>query len=246
MKVQDLIQTALRKIGATGHGRIQSASVLTDGLAALNAMLDAWGAERLTMFTSTRSLFDLTAGKGQYTLGPSGADWTAPRPSYLESAGLLLAANDPEEYELPLELLRTEQEWAAVALKGFSSLPTSLYYQPDYPNGTVILWPTPTEQARQVALYTPTAVSQFASLTDPVSLPPGYARALPYCLALELVTEFGKEPSPLLVKLAAEAKATIENLNIESPIAAIDPAVLPLPSERGGRVPYGWIGNYNQ
>lgn len=242
MTVQDLIQTALRKIGATGHGRVQSASVLSDGLAALNLMIDSWSAERLTMFTTARHLYDVTAGKQQYSIGPSGADWTAPRPSYLDAAGLILA-NNSDDYEIPLRLVRNDREWAQVALKGLTSLPGSLYYQPDFPNGTVLLWPLPSGEARQIALYTPAAVSQFANLTDTVSLPPGYARALPYCLALELVTEFGHEPSPTLVKLAGEAKAVVQNLNLESLVAEIDPAVLTLPSRRG-RVPFAWIGNY--
>src|SRR5437763_9643024 len=140
--VQSLIQSSMRLIGATTHGRTANSDALADGLAALNQLVDAWGAEKLSCYTSSRTVFNVTSSQQVYTIGPSGADWTAPRPMYIDRAGLLLSGSDV--IETPLAILRNQSDWAAIRIKGMTSpISTALYYQPDYPNGQIALWPYP-------------------------------------------------------------------------------------------------------
>ena len=212
--VLDLITSALRSIQALGSGETPTASEAQDALLALNELIDSWGAERLTMPTSSRALYPLTAGLGAYSIGPSvtAPNWIAPRPEYIDRAGLVLAA-DPYQSEIPLRLWRTDAEWARVKAKALSStIPTGLYYQPDFPAGTVFLWPIPTA-TNYLALYTPTALSGFTSLTQALVLPPAYWRALRTNLALNVASQFGAPLTPELVAAADESKSSLKRAN---------------------------------
>lgn len=226
MTVLDLISRSLRLLKAINIGDTPTAAETSDALLALNAMVDAWATERLMIFTTARNVYPLAINQGVYQLGPQGPDWIGPRPVWIDAAGLLLANTDPTQiYERPLKKL-TNIEWAAIRMKGLTStLPTALYYDQYFNNadsstspvgsGNVALWPVPT-QLNSVVLYTPQAVSQFSSLTQPIALPPGYARALPYNLAVELAPEFGAEPSDVVVEIAMESKANIKVSNVVS------------------------------
>ncbi len=222
MTVLDLIKRSLRLLGALNVGDNPTPDEQADGLMALNAMVESWASERMMMFTSTRQVFNVVAGVQVYLIGPtvSGSDWVAPRPMYIDNAGLLIAGSDPSgAYERPLRIIRTDSEWARVRVKGVTTtLPTALYYQSDFPNGQIVLWGAPSASS-SVALYTPTAVSQFTSLTQAISLPPGYARALPYNLAVEFAAEFQKEPSEIVMGIADQSKTAIKRSNFKlSPI----------------------------
>jgi hypothetical protein len=227
--VQDLIQSSLRLIKASSHGRIAAAPLLSDALASLNQMIDAWGTERLTMYTTSRTVFNVVSGQQVYTMGPTGADWTAPRPQYIDEAGLLLSGTPTTE--IPLTILETERDWAEIRVKATTSpIPTKLYYESDFPNGQIALWPVPSA-ASQIALYTPVAVSQFTSLAQTISLPPGYQKALAYGLAVELAPECGANLDPLVFAQAERALASIKRQNFSVKSLRCDPALVGI----GGR-----------
>jgi len=230
--VQDLIQSSLRLLKATNHGRTPSTPVLTDALAALNQLVDAWGTERLSMYTTSRTIFNVVAGQQVYQIGPSAPDWVAPRPMYLDQAGLLLAGTTTTE--IPLTLLTDQSEWAAIRIKATTSpIPTKLYYESDYPNGQIALWPAPSASS-QVALYTPVAITQFTSLSQTISLPPGYEKALRYALAVELAPEFVTGAlNPLLLAQADDAKAGLQRVNFTVSRLRCDGALTSLGGRRG-------------
>lgn len=209
MTVLDLIKRSMRLLGALNIGDLPTDDEAEDCFTALNAMTSAWALEKLMMYTSSRALYAVVAGQQAYALGRgAGADWVADRPTYLDAAGLVLTNTDPTQVlERPLVIIRTKEQWAQIRLKGeTSTLPTRIYLQPDFPNAQVAFWPAPT-QDNQVALYTPSAVPEFTSLTQIVSLPPGYSRAVPYNLAVEIAPEFDEvNLSPTVMRIADESK----------------------------------------
>ena len=220
MTVLDLIKRSLRLLGAINIGDQPTGEESADALAALNGMVEAWATERLMMYTTARNLYPLVAGQQVYTIGPSGADWTAPRPMYIDTAGLIVSNADPTQVlERPLKVLRTDKEWARIRMKAIpSTLPTHLYYDHFFNSspagaGNIALWPVPSA-VYQVALYTPLAISQFTAITQTLSLPPGYYRALVYNLAIELAPEFDREPSDVVVAIAEIAKSNIKRANV--------------------------------
>lgn len=232
MTVLDLIKRAMRLLNAINIGSEPTAAEEQDGFIALNTMVDAWATERLMMYTSTRGVYNITAGQQVYTIGRgAGADFAADRPMYVDAAGLIIQQSDPTQVlERPLHIYRTDTEWARVRLKAEqSTLPIAVYFESSWPNMTIAFWPAPT-QNNQFALYTPTAVPEFTALTQVISLPPGYRRALPYNLAVEYAAEFGGTPSDAVLRIADDSKANLKRANVKIDFLRVDQALRP----RGG------------
>jgi hypothetical protein len=230
MTVLDLIKRSMRLLTAINVGDVPTDEEAEDGLLALNSMVDAWGTERLTMYASTRALYAIVAGQQSYSIGRGTspvADYVADRPMYIDAAGLVIAQSDPTQtLERPIHIIRTDTEWARVRLKGeTSTLPIALYYQSSWPNGEIVFWPAPTNN-NILALYTPTAVSEFTSLTQVISLPPGYRRALPYNLAADFGPEFGVNKVPdNVLRIADESKRSLKRANVKIDFLRVDKAL---------------------
>lgn len=206
---RDLIKGALRLIGATSSGETPSAEEISDGLFALNSMIDSWSNEGLLIFSKIRDEFTLVVGTQSYTMGV-GATFNSARPLKVENA--YLEVQDSENYEIPMDIL-TKDQWADIMEKDTeSSIPTKLYVDYTYPNATLYVWPKP-NVANNLVLYSHKPLSTLSNASTELSLPPGYERALRYNLALELAPEFGREPSPLVMQVAMEAKGKIKITN---------------------------------
>lgn len=229
MTLLGLIKRAMRLLKVLNVGDEPTADEAADGMEAANAMTDAWATRRLLMYSTARNVYPLAVAKQVYQLGPNAVspDWPGPRPVAVDYAGLLLANGDPAQVEeLPLHILRTEAEFARIRMKALASTyPTSLYCDRWYNNpnpltsgvsnvgsANVFVWPVPT-QVNSVALYTPLAISQFTALTQLIALPPGYARALPYNLAVEFADEFEVTPSANVLRIAAESLDDLARAN---------------------------------
>jgi hypothetical protein len=235
--VLDLITRSIRLLGAINLGDTPEADESANGLLALNAMTDAWAAERLMLYTTARNVWPLEPGQQVYEIGPNAPDWAGPRPQRVDRAGLIIPDSDPTEtLERPLHTIRTQAEYARIRIKGLqSTLPTKLYYDywfsdpspenasdADQGSAHVYLWPCPIQTGLSVALYTPYAIGQWNDLAQTVSLPPGYRRALAYNLALELAPEYDREPSPIVTAIAAESKEKIKAANLRAPRVRTD------------------------
>ena len=234
MTVLDLINRAMRLLGAANIGDTATNAEAQDALMALNGMVDAWALERLMLFTTARNVYPLVAGQQVYQIGPSGPDWIAPRPTKIDRAGLVIANSDPTQVlERPLKVLKTDADWAAIRIKGLTStLPTKLYYDAGFSTGSgnlgsgnVAVWPNPT-QANSVALYTPTTISQFTGLTQTINLPPGYQQLLAYNLAVVIAPEYDREPSQVVVAIAEDTKDKLKALNVRVNAMRVDPALV--------------------
>ena len=128
--------------------------------------------------------------------------------------------------ETPLTML-TEAAWQALPLKTLTNTrPTHWYYNPTFPFGTLTFWPVPTGSDLSAAVYVPTQVPQFTTLDDTVSLPPGYERMIVKNLALELCPSYKVEPSPLLLKQATDAIATVKRANYREQDMSFPPSAL--------------------
>ncbi len=220
MTVLEIITSSLRLIGPLGPGRVAGPSETTDALFVLNRMLESWANERLLVYAVDRNLFPLQANLTYYTIGPSGANWTLARPLSLDHVGLMIDATT----EIPLDQL-TEDEYSRVRIKGLlSTQPTQVFYKPSFPNGTVFVYPTPTE-VRNLVLYTYGPISTFALVSDTLTLPPGYADAIRYNLALRLAPEWGKMPRPDVAAMAVESLSRIKTTNAPNLEMAVDAAM---------------------
>jgi hypothetical protein len=172
----------------------------TSGVESLQLQLEASGSIALD-----KAQFD------DFTFGPV---YTAQlvRPQFIDHVTYQDTDLDPVQ-EYPMQPL-TDDAWAAIPQKDLTNtIPTSWYYNPTYPNGTIYLWPVPTSTSLEGVIYAPTAITQFSTLTENVSLPPGYPRMLVSNLALELCPDYQITPHPALIDQARDSKAAVKRAN---------------------------------
>lgn len=228
VSAQQIIYTALRIARITkGPGRVPSSDQVQDGLDTLNALIDSWNTEQLTIPATVRVVWPLVSGQGIYAIGDagSGADFAGQWTQRLDAVGLLITEQTGLPYELPLKQL-TLTEFEALRFKNQpSTLPTRFYYDGAYPTGNLNLWPWPTDP-NSVCLYYGTTLAGFAAADSTVTLYPGYLRALEYSLAVELAPRWpDAEISPIALQTAIEAKGLIKARNIRPLLLACDPGV---------------------
>ena len=68
----DIINRALKDIGAIASGEVATPEEAQDAFDMLNDMLDQWSNEDMMVFYKNEIIFPLTAGQTQYTIGPGG------------------------------------------------------------------------------------------------------------------------------------------------------------------------------
>ena len=185
MTARQLIYRGCRLLGYSLPGMTLPRDIENDGRDALNDLLASLQTESLAIYSIREDIFTLTINVQSYTIGPSGATFTALRPMFIKDANLILQQQTPV-VRSPLEILRDSSQWASIQVRAIpNSLPSKLYYNPTVPNGTINLWPGPL-LAYQLELFTWSQLAAFADLTTDYSLPPGYESTLTYGLAVAL------------------------------------------------------------
>lgn len=233
MTGQDLIDGALRLIGALAEGETASANTTNDALSALNDLLDSWSNESLIAFPVVREqLTFASAGlKQTYVWGTDG-DLASARPMRIQMALIQINSSSPA-IELPLNILNQDQ-YSDVVLKGTTSTyPTAIYFDDAYPAINMSVWPVPTDSTSNLIFYSQKTLTS-AALSTPLSLIPGYQRALRFNLAIELGPEFGRPVPQEVIAIAEQAKAAIKRNNIMPVLLKVDSAI------RSGSGVYNW------
>jgi len=121
--------------------------------------------------------------------------------------------------------------------------PLLVSYQTTYPLGTLFVYPNP-QQAGEVHLWTDVVLTQFLTLTQTISLPQGYSRALKKLLAVELAPEYGKTPGIELMRQVKEARDFIKAMN-ETPVKKLryDRALVRANGKDAGFIMHGGFGS---
>ena len=222
--VRDVITSALAELGVIAAGETPSDADAQIGLSGLNDLVDQWAAERLAIYTITRTTWSIISGTQTYSVG-AGEAVNIARPVFVDHVNFVdTSPSKPIEYQMtPL----TDDAWSHVPIKTITApFPTNWYYNPTFPFGALTLWPVPTASTLQGVLYAPQAVSEFASLDTAVSLPPGYRRMLIKNLALDLASAFERQPQATLAADARESKSVVKRANIRLMDMQIEAAAL--------------------
>jgi hypothetical protein len=209
-------------------GRLESltAQDANDGLDAANALIGSWAGERLMAFANQTISHTLSANTSSYTIG-SGGDIDTTRPDNILQGWIRDTTNN---IDFPMTQL-SQRQFNNIGYKSNTSqIPTDYFYDPQYPLGTLHIFPTPTA-AYEVRLNAMLQLTAFSTLTHSTSLPPVYERAYVLNLGLELVNYgfvngLSPEEYATYVNSASEAKANLKRNNIKDEVAEYDSAIV--------------------
>lgn len=217
--VSDLIRSSMRLIGAIATGETPTAEELEDGLLVLNDLLENWSTEKLSVWGSANETFSLVANQAVYTVGPSG-NWNTQRPQDIDGAYCNFGGVD-----FPIEVISQEQ-YNGISLKTMKQpIVERLLYVNEFPLGLVTVWPVPA-QSIPIVLTAARLLTYPVAAADTLTGPPGFLKALRYCLAVDFAPEFGIEPSATVVAVMADAKGDYKRANLPLVVAGYDDAIV--------------------
>ena len=208
--VSTMILRSLRLIGEKIRGDTLTSNEQTECLAEMNSMLDSWANERLMIHTLFQSSFALTASQGTYTIG-TGGDFNMVRPTKLVNPCF---TRDTDNTDIPLNIIDEDTYGRIVDKTLGDTTPSYIFYDYGYSatsTATIRLYPLP-DSGLTLFINTLQPFTQFSTMTHPISLPPGYQRAIEYNYAIEAAGGL-TEVDPSVAMNARQAKAVIKRLN---------------------------------
>lgn len=222
MTVLDLIKSSLRALNVIAVEDDVVSPEADEALDILNMMLGQWNNMRMACYQIVQESWPILPNVGVYTIGESAApgNWNTQRPVGIDSMFVRdTTQTNPVDYTLrPL----TNDQYQQIMLKAVETTYPYLYlYTPAWPLATITLYPYPSV-ALTLFLNRWSQISEFTSLMQQVSFPPGYSLALRYNLAVDLAS-YHNPPTVILERVekrARETLASIKRVNAKEPIIA--------------------------
>jgi hypothetical protein len=211
MTALDIIKRAMRIIGAIGQNETPSSSEASDGLLALNDMLDSWSTDRTYIYSILQENFPLVSGTVSYTMGVGG-DFNTTRPTEIDNVFVRL--NDTD---FALKSINSQDYNSITSKSNNGGIPEYYFYNPSFPLATIQLWGSPSSDLT-IYINSWQQLQQFADLTTDYTLPSGYNRALAYGLAMEIAPEYGMTLTQEAIGIATLSQANIRNKNLPAPV----------------------------
>jgi hypothetical protein len=211
MTALDIIKRAMRICGVIGQNETPTSSEATDGLVALNDMLDSWSTDRTYIFSLLQTNFPLVDGTVTYTIG-TGGTFNTDRPIAIDNVFVRTSSTD-----FPLKEINSQDYNSITSKSSNGGIPQYYFFNPSFPLATISLWGAP-QSGLTIYFNTWQSLSQFANLTTDYTFPQGYARALAYGLAVELSAEYGVRLMPETIGISVAAQANIRNKNLPEPV----------------------------
>ena len=212
--VTQLIHSSFRLIGAIASGETLETQELTDAFASLNQMIALWNTEGASLVGRKRLLLSVSGMNGPFALSE--------RPIKIEAASVASGGIDS-----PLAIVDSAG-WEQVPEKQMQSVYVKvLYCDYAYPTSSVYIAPIP-RLGGSLEIWIYVIIPQFATVNDPIDLPPGYEDALRYNFAVALLPEFPRsQADPSLPALAQSYKASIQQLNASNHMKSMAAAAPP-------------------
>jgi hypothetical protein len=223
---QTIINGALRLLQVASTDVVITSDEANDALEALNQMIDGWSNESLMLYHVQLEQFTCTPGLNPHTIG-YGGNFNTSVPIHIESSTVTVGGVDYPIIQIDYD------DYAVIKLKTLQNVyPEYMYFDRNTPIlGNLYMYPVPST-ASIINLYSRKQLTTFASLTDSISLPVGYARALKYSLAVELAPEYQVSAGADVIQLAISAKANLKRTNRRPLTLQIDPAALAVSGKR--------------
>jgi hypothetical protein len=241
--VQDgIIYWALRIAGRLNNAQRGPASEeVLDAFGLLNGEIDTMQGEHLFVYVVNRNIQTLVPNQQDYQIGTGAPDFNTPRPVRIDNASLLYLDDSSQgPIELPMQIMTVEDWQKKIPLKQvLTTVSYQLYYESQYPFGIIHLFPIP-QVTQEIALYLWQTITPFATIADPVSLPPMYLEYLRYNLALKINEVFpGAVMKQSAIDRAMDLKRKVKALNRPWTDVNCDPGIV---SKLQGRWQW-WTGD---
>jgi len=222
----DIIKDAMGVVGVIAQNETPSSSESASGLKALNNMLALWANDRTFAYTVINNNAPLSNGVISYTIGAGGVI-NIPRPVTIDYAYIRL-----NNIDYPMQKI-SSQDYDSVPYKNNQGFPQYFYYDKGFPLGTIYIYGAP--QAN-MTLYFDTWVqlTQFTSLVNDLTFPPGYEMAIVHNLAKFLAPRYGMTLTSEAAELAVSSLAMVRERNIPDLVLKTEVGLI------NGRVPYGY------
>lgn len=220
----EIIYNAMRVGGIlTGAGRTPSTEEYSDGLKALNAIVDAWATASLRIPTHTVTAAALPTGETS-TVGPS-AYFNTPAGIRIDQANVITGYGGANPGRHPVQVIQSWQEFAQRRDQATSTtIPAAIYLDDAYPTATLYYVPKATA-GEYLEIYYWSALGTFASGATSVDLQPAYKAALEFNLAMDLHPRYPQATplSQVVIQRAREYRADVERFNAARNVPTIRP-----------------------
>ena len=215
----DIVKRSMRLIKALGSGETPTNDEQTDGITALNDMLDSWSIQSLAIYQVQDEAFTWASGNATRTMG-DGGDFDTDRP--IEIVGMYQRQDD---IDYPIQKASQQQYSAIVDKTTRSTIVTWVYPDMAYPLATLYAWPVPSVNV-SIHIQSWKPLQSFSTATTEIALPPGYKEAIVYNLAVRLADEYETDVPPSVFRRAASGLRTIKQRNNRTPNSVIEPAYM--------------------
>ena len=232
----DIAVDALQTLGIYAPGESIAAADMAQAQTTFNDMADFLSIQNLACYANMEQSFALVPGDGQYSIGPTG-QIVAVRPMSIPVNSGAARIVDFEGNNYDVQVI-DQFTWNQISTQLVTSqLPEVLFYDPQFPNGIINIWPIPSI-AYTLYFDSRLAISEVATLTTAISLPPGYNLMLKRNLAKWLLPYFGDALGQLAqARVVADAKETlaaVKRKNSVTPLIGFDKSLV----KKGGSSPY--------
>lgn len=207
--ILDVIKKSLKPYGILTPTSQQA----SDALSTANGMLESWSLERLYVYQIYDETVSWTSGQSSRTIG-SGGNFSTTRPTHLMDGFTRIS-----DIDYPYRAIE-KPEYDSIADKTTQGpYPDVIYYDNTATLGVLYAYPVPNATV-SIHLNTWKQLQSFTALTDVVTLPPGYRRAIESNLSVELQGDYPDIPLPAsVVEVARQSKASLKTFNTPTILA---------------------------
>lgn len=191
----EIIEGAMRIVGALPKGENLTADLLDQGVKALQLLIKSWSNKHLFLWSFNQTSFPTVAAQEAYTI----SDLTGEDDAII---GLDKAWVVDSNEDLPIEVISYSKYLDIFDKTTNTGRPIAIAFKPT-PEPSFYVWPSP-DAAYTIKVLCIFPLQDFDAAAGTGDVPARFQRALKYCLAEDLFDEY---PGPMNERVYVQAKA---------------------------------------
>lgn len=187
----NLINGALRLVGAIGQGEVGTANQISEAADSLNMMIKGFMNYGMPLWAVKKYAGTLVANTSEYEIGIT-KTWNTPKPLKIYNA---YVRNNVSNTDTPITKV-SRQEYLNFSNKSASGTPVNMYYDPQNTSGFVHVYPAPTANVAtnySLVIHYQRPFEDFDAANDEPDFPQEWYEVIKYGLAVRLAGEYGLE-----------------------------------------------------